>query len=133
VLFDSMALYSSIAWHQWGSPSALQIEVETGDSVKGAAATAESYEQSMGLVTLAAQQMTCSSQGTVLKDLMSSATSETEMLMRLRRLTASTSPRVFGSMTQPSTLWDLRGVLLLLLSLPLWDHYPFLKYLSMVS
>jgi hypothetical protein len=45
----------------------------------------------------------------------------------------TSSPRVFGSMTQPSTLWDLRGVLLLLLSLPLWDHYPFLKYLSMVS
>jgi hypothetical protein len=57
VLLDSRASYFSIAQHQWGSASALQTEVRTGDSVRGAA-TAESYRRSMGLVTPAAQQVT---------------------------------------------------------------------------
>jgi hypothetical protein len=48
VLLDNRASYSSIAQHQWGSASALRMEVRTGDSVGGAA---ESYRRSMGLVT----------------------------------------------------------------------------------
>jgi hypothetical protein len=32
-------LYSSIVRRQWGSTSALQIEVKTGDNIRGAATT----------------------------------------------------------------------------------------------
>jgi hypothetical protein len=54
VLLDSRVSYSSIARRQWGSASALWIEVGTGDSV-GGAVVAESCRRSMGLVIPATQ------------------------------------------------------------------------------
>jgi hypothetical protein len=57
----------------------------------------------------------------------SSAGSETqEILMLLCRLVASTSPRAAGTVTQSF-------VLLLLLSLPLWDHIPLLLQLLILG
>jgi hypothetical protein len=43
MLLDSMALYSSIAWRQWGSTSVLRTKVGTGDSVEEAVAASSPH------------------------------------------------------------------------------------------